>query len=535
MFSYNVLDGSSNSLLKCATALALTVVAFALRFQRKRTNIAFVPIPDGSSWIWGHEKTIFDKSTGTAYTEWFSTLNAYVIRVKGALFKPDILIVADPAAISHIMRKQIYQYEHNGIVRPRIARLLGKSLGWVEGESEHKRMRQLVASSLSQEAVKKGYQDLLDAAENSRAAIEEHLHKSGSYTDFKTIDITKWTLQATLDAIGRFGFGHDFDSGRSEEATNILKVWRDMAKVVMSPHGFLPVMLMRRFGFINNLPLKALQAQANVRLMIHEGVAREMVARNTKLTSGAASGNDLLSRLMVAQRDGAISQDELMDHISMFIMTGSETTGQALGAAIWELGRNLEAQKRLREEVQSYSNEPTFDEMMTKMTYIDAVCRETLRMHPPAPYMERDTTKDDVLPLRYPIMDKDGKVHTHIFIKAGQTVIIPIHSVQRMDPVWGDGAAFRPERWLTAGGPAPVEQLTGGWSNMLAFSDGPRSCVGVRLALVEFKVILAMLVRNFQFGSTGDKMSNKFASSMQAVVVGREIEGPQLPVTIAPL
>lgn len=45
MFSYNVLDGSSNSLLKCATALALTVVAFALRFQRKRTNIAFVPIP----------------------------------------------------------------------------------------------------------------------------------------------------------------------------------------------------------------------------------------------------------------------------------------------------------------------------------------------------------------------------------------------------------------------------------------------------------------------------------------------------------
>lgn len=57
-------------------------------------------------------------------------------------------------------------------------------------------------------------------------------------------------------------------------------------------------------------------------------------------------------------------------------MTGSETTGQALGSAIWELGRNIEAQKRLREEVQSYSNQPTFDETMTKMTYIDAVCRE---------------------------------------------------------------------------------------------------------------------------------------------------------------
>lgn len=67
-------------------------------------------------------------------------------------------------------------------------------------------------------------------------------------------------------------------------------------------------------------------------------------------------------------------------------------------------------------------------------------------------------------------------------------------------------------------------------SSVVSIADGHRYA-----ALVEFKVILAMLVRNFQFGSTGDKMSNKFASSMQAVVVGREIEGPQLPVTIAPL
>lgn len=38
---------------------------------------------------------------------------------------------------------------HSDVVRPRIAHLLGKGLGWVEGESEHKRMRQLVSPSLS--------------------------------------------------------------------------------------------------------------------------------------------------------------------------------------------------------------------------------------------------------------------------------------------------------------------------------------------------------------------------------------------------
>lgn len=58
-------------------------------------------------------------------------------------------------------------------------------------------------------------------------------------------------------------------------------------------------------------------------------------------------------------------------------MAGSETTGQGIGFAIWELGRNPEIQQRLREEIQSYPTEPTFDELMYKMTYLDAVTRET--------------------------------------------------------------------------------------------------------------------------------------------------------------
>lgn len=54
---------------------------------------------------------------------------------------------------------------HSQIVRSRIARMLGKSLGWVEGESEHKRMRALVGPSLSPEALRAGTPDVYIAAE----------------------------------------------------------------------------------------------------------------------------------------------------------------------------------------------------------------------------------------------------------------------------------------------------------------------------------------------------------------------------------
>ena len=48
-----------------------------------------------------------------------------------------------------------------------------------------------------------------------------------------------------------------------------------------------------------------------------------------------------------------------------------------------------------------------------------------------------------------------------------------------MDSVWKDPDTFRPERWLDALPPSDV--LCSGWSNTLAFSDGPRNCIGYRL------------------------------------------------------
>ncbi|KAF7968448.1 hypothetical protein HWV62_30575, partial [Athelia sp. TMB] len=97
-----------STLLCAGLGLLFGAACLALPSYRYRAFMSFVPMPDGASWIWGHEKIIFDSSTSTAYTRWYVTLGTYVIRVRGALWKPDILVVADPAAISHIMGKQIY-------------------------------------------------------------------------------------------------------------------------------------------------------------------------------------------------------------------------------------------------------------------------------------------------------------------------------------------------------------------------------------------------------------------------------------------
>jgi len=212
-------------------------------------------------------------------------------------------------------------------------------------------------------------------------------------------------------------------------------------------------------------------------------------------------------------------------------MAGSETTAQTLAYAIWELGRHQDIQARLREEVMTYPGSPSYDDLQTQLPYLDAVMREVLRLHPAGPYMERVAIRDDILPLRHPITGKNGKEITSIPISAGQTVIIPTHTMNHLDSVWKDGSNFRPERWMEE---LPQKDLCPtGWSRLLTFSDGPRNCIGYRFAIFQFKIILLTLMQRFKFDDTGARIIDKVASSMQPLVIGEEHRGPRLPINIS--
>jgi cytochrome P450 len=64
--------------------------------------------------------------------------------------------------------------------------------------------------------------------------------------------------------------------------------------------------------------------------------------------------------------------------------------------------------------------------------------------------------------------------------------------VHRLPSIWGPTADdFDPKRWLD-----PKDSFK---SNYLPFITGPRSCIGNKIALTEFKIMLSMLVRNFVF------------------------------------
>ncbi|EIM85220.1 cytochrome P450 [Stereum hirsutum FP-91666 SS1] len=429
-----------------AALLISIVLVYRRLFVRRKSPLDPLPYPDEEpEWIWGHEKRVYDSPPGQAYLRWMKSVG-HTYRICAALGAPDVLVLGDTLAISYILQEKIYDY-----------RLKPLKTWKAKYFKQCLRLVLIVLDDLSQ-------------------AVEDSDGEMG-------VNILSWTNRMTLNAIGRVrdsqAFLYDFESGKSREAQLILDTRRRSLTGIARYASFLTLMMLRRFPALNSLPVPALQAQSLVTATIKSVVAKEIIARSSSASDLRTRGKDLLSRLLVAHDEQHLSVEEMYEHISTFLVSGQETTSQTVAFSIYELSRHPEIQQRLREELDtSYPSSTGMSQ--SQQSYLHAVLKETLRMYPALLYMERVATKSDRIPLQTHISHGKDQPLQDIHVEKGQTVIIPIISLHRSDAIWGDGNVFRPERWL---GTLPDEALRlPGWSNLLSFSDGPRSCPGMRMA-----------------------------------------------------
>lgn len=173
-----------------------------------------------------------------------------------------------------------------------------------------------------------------------------------------------------------------------------------------------------------------------------------------------------------------------------------------------------DVQSKLRSELRKYyatatkeSRPPTVLEITkTSVPYLDAVIEESLRFNAPLPLFGREATQDTVLlGCRIP---KGTEV---FFPVTGPSFMLPsfhiedsIRSDTSREKHWGgqwnaeDIHLFKPERWLRPDekGSEVFDPQAG---PILSFGLGPRGCFGKRLAYLEMRMVLALLIWNFQF------------------------------------
>jgi len=200
-----------------------------------------------------------------------------------------------------------------------------------------------------------------------------------------------------------------------------------------------------------------------------------------------------------------LSADEIVAQMGMFIVAGYEMTAFMMTWAFIELARRPEIQKKLRAELRKHfeaNGDPTYDQLVNELEYLDAFTNELLRVHPVVPDVVRVAHEDDTIPLTNPIQTASGQMVDSLFVSKGTRIFVPIRFVNKSEALWGpDAATFDPGRWL-----APEkDQRQGRWKeisgykNLLSFADGPRTCIGKNYGIAEIRATLSVLVRNFTF------------------------------------
>ncbi|KAJ7737654.1 cytochrome P450 [Mycena olivaceomarginata] len=342
---------------------------------------------------------------------------------------------------------------------------------------------------------------------------------------------------AALDIIGKAGFNYDFHSLGADSHSTRDELHEAFAKISASElnTGLFDILKARFPVFRRILPNTTvdniiIDSQATMRRIGQQLLqdSRQNIAEGKSADSTAL--RDLLSLLVRANMAKDISDAQRLSEED--VLARHETTAATWG--LFELATNPEVQTRLRNELLAVDNDnPSMDEL-NALPYLDCFLRETLRAHAPVPMTFRVATREDIIPLETPYTDRNGTVHETI--RPGQTIVLPILSVNRDPALWGaDAHRFRPERWERS--PALSTSIPGLWSQMLTFLGGPRACIGFRFSLVELKALMFTLVRalEFELAVPAADIGRLAMTIVQQPVVRSDLAaGTQMPILIRP-
>ena len=182
---------------------------------------------------------------------------------------------------------------------------------------------------------------------------------------------------------------------------------------------------------------------------------------------------DVLSLLLSARDEEGqgLTDGELHDELMTLLVAGHETTATALAWAFYWVHRVPEVRQKLMAELAVHRDTPDLM-AIARLPYLNAVCNETLRIHPVALV---------TLPRR---VEKPLQIKGYD-LKPGTLLMGCIYLIHHREDLYPDSHTFRPERFMERNY-SPYE--------FLPFGGGVRRCIGVALAMSEMTLILSTIL-----------------------------------------
>jgi len=380
-------------------------------------------------------------------------------------FNKSVIFSRDAGLVEYVLQKNQKNYVKSEIQTKDLVKYVGKGLLTSEGE-HWKKQRKLIQPAFH----KKQLTNLLDSIkqailqEYEKITVGEELDIFPIYNDlaFQTVVKSLFSSAANQEEINRLQY-------ITEETQKML------VKELRQPYlGW----WFRASGKIDSY----LKLTAEARNILSKIVQER---RDSK-----EKYDDLLDMLLEAKYDDGnfMDEEQLIDEILILFTAGHETTSNSLTFTAQLLALNPEWQEKIYEEI-STLKEQDLDLMsyVTKCQITQQVIEESMRLYPPAYFIDRVNLEED---------EFEGK-----YFEPGSNLLFSLHEVHRHPDLWEDPDDFKPERFAEGG-----RKFS---SQYFPFGAGPRKCIGNNFAMFEMIIAVTELVSQYKIVPGFDEIDIK--------------------------
>ncbi|XP_026749603.2 cytochrome P450 6B5-like [Galleria mellonella] len=439
-----------------------------------------VPLFGNCLWYFLGKKSISDVATETY---WKYCNEKAVGLFRGG--RPE-LVIRDPETIKHVLVTNFTNFHSRGLNhREDNSEPMMNNLFFAKGDV-WRLLRQRMTPAFTTSKLKGMFPLIVERAEKLQTRA------LAAAATGQAIDVYSFMARYTIDFIASCGFGLDINA-LDQEDSPVDKLGAKIFKYNTRD---------RLLRFINFL-VPSIGKQFKVFRNIEDEMitlTKQILKQRNYEPSGR---NDFIDLLLECKKKGLIVGESIenkkadgspetatleLDDIILaaqilaFFAAGFETSSTATSFTLHLLAYNPEIQKKVQEDVDrvlnKYDNTLCYD-AVKEMTYLDWTFKESLRIHPATGVFVRECNQKTQIPNLNTTLDE------------GVRILIPVYALHHDPQYFDNPEEFRPERFS----PEEFSNITK--YSYLPFGEGPRACIGERLALMQSLAGLAAILSRF--------------------------------------
>ncbi len=381
-----------------------------------------------------------------------------------------IFLINEPTLAAHVLSDPQGIFPKSDLMVDALEDLVGDAM-FVSSGALWRKQRRMIEPSFSHMRINRAFGQMKDAVDTHEAWMDELCEKGESYS----LDQAMGHL--TADVITRTIFSTPLATSAAHDVFEAFTIFeRTVASVNIK------ALLLDKAWSRTKQPAVVVDACRRIRQHIGDML-------DPRLAPGAPVHDDMVASTMAARDSDTgegFTRDELVDELGVFFLAGHETSASTLTWVFYLLAMQPQMVARIRAEVDEVCGDgPVEIEHAKRFATVRDMFRETLRLYAPITFLPR-------------VALEDVTVGPHRVKRGGMLMVAP-WLIHRHEKLWKNPDRFDPDRWSSE----RSHELTPG--AYIPFGVGPRICVGAAFATLEAALIIARLVRRYDFEVVGDE------------------------------